>query len=436
MTITPATVRQHRQALSTMMLPEPGPVWEIHALHSLPASNPNRDRFNRPKEQTFGSARRARISSQSLKRAAREQMRDTLAGEVFGVRTRNVTAIVAEHLTHSSRNVTAIVAEHLTHSSRLPHEWDDATIKALAAAAARQAFWPKRDAEPVAADNDDGEAGGDTILFVSDAELEHVANVLIQLPAAVTITTSKGNPSVALGSEIKQRLAEPFPDALQPIEAALTGRFFAQRPNATVEAAVQVAHTLSIHRLISETDYFSAVEEHPVTADSGAAHAGDADFNSSCHYKYARIDVPQLALNLDPGDPVAQIDRARTIACAFTAAFIDAVPAAKQATMNASTPASYALLVRRRRGGWNLANAFIKPVLSRTDLVGEGIKALDEHLGKVLTTVGDADLIAIDIARDTLDSTSAGLAPVASTWTPGSHGGQLVTLLDRLRGAA
>jgi hypothetical protein len=182
---------------------------------------------------------------------------------------------------------------------------------------------------------------------------------------------------------------------------------------------------------MSETDFFSAVEERPRGEHAGAAHTGDADFNASCHYKYARLDVPQIALNLDAAQPLAQVERARRAARAFVAAFIDAVPRAKQATMNAATPASFALIVRRRRGGWNLANAFVDALRSRTDLVSNGIVRLDEHLGYVLKSAGDADLIAIDLVDRTGSDLSV-LAPVASGWRPHSYPGQLDTLLDRL----
>ena len=399
-------------------------MWELHVLHSLPASNPNRDRFQRPKEQTFGGTRRARISSQSIKRATRERMRDELEGEILGVRTRNVASIIAERITASNR---------------APESWDESAIAAIAAEATTESSLKPHpsslpthveDAEETG-DIEDAEEPGKAIVFVSDAELDHLADLVLHHANGVELGTRNGAVTTKLGKELTAALREPLPAALRPIEAALTGRFFASRPDATVEAAVQVAHTLGIQPLISETDFFSAVEERPISKHAGAAHAGDADFNSSCHYKYARLDVPQIALNLDAADPLAQLERAGRAARAFVAAFIDAVPRAKQTTMNASTPASFALIVRRRRGGWNLANAFVDALRSRTDLVSNGIARLDQHLGYVLESAGDADLIAIDLIHRTGSDLSA-LAPVASGWRPHSYPGQLDTLLERL----
>jgi CRISPR system Cascade subunit CasC len=411
--ITATEMRARREALTAALTPDPGPVWEVHVLHSLPAGNPNRDRFQRPKEQTFGGSRRARISSQALKRAVRERMRDELAGETLGIRTRNVPTEVANAIRRLGP----------------PANWNEEAIEAVAhAAVTSSALKPGR--TPAGGEGDDEEAG-EAVVFVSEAELEHVARVVCEHAEEITIQAGKTSPAAKLGTTVTKALDEPFPAALRPIEAALTGRFFASRPQDTIEAAVQVMHTVGIHPLLAETDFFSAVEERPIEEHSGAAHTGDAEFNASCHYKYARIDVPQIALNLDGSDPAGQLERARRAARAFVAAFIDAVPRAKQATMNTATPASFALIIRRRRGGWNLANAFVDPIRQRSDLVRAGVRRLDAHLGDLLESSGDNDLLAIDIANRTgLDERE--IAPVATAWQPGTRPGQLVTLLDRL----
>ena len=44
---------------------------QLHYLTVYPLSNPNRDDLGRPKSAQFGGVNRLRISSQSLKRAAR-----------------------------------------------------------------------------------------------------------------------------------------------------------------------------------------------------------------------------------------------------------------------------------------------------------------------------------------------------------------------------
>ena len=44
---------------------------ELHVIQNFPPSNLNRDDTGSPKDCEFGGYRRARVSSQSLKRAAR-----------------------------------------------------------------------------------------------------------------------------------------------------------------------------------------------------------------------------------------------------------------------------------------------------------------------------------------------------------------------------
>lgn len=64
---------------------------QLHLLTAYPPSNPNSDDLGRPKTATYGGVTRLRLSSQSIKRAARtgEAMRARLEGHL-GVRTRHV----------------------------------------------------------------------------------------------------------------------------------------------------------------------------------------------------------------------------------------------------------------------------------------------------------------------------------------------------------
>ena len=67
---------------------------ELHIIQNFAPSNLNRDDVGSPKECTFGGVRRARISSQALKRAMRKhksfQEAVKQAGGGIGVRTRQL----------------------------------------------------------------------------------------------------------------------------------------------------------------------------------------------------------------------------------------------------------------------------------------------------------------------------------------------------------
>ena len=51
-------------------------IIEIHALQNFAPSNLNRDDTGAPKDAFFGGTRRARVSSQCLKRAVREHFKE------------------------------------------------------------------------------------------------------------------------------------------------------------------------------------------------------------------------------------------------------------------------------------------------------------------------------------------------------------------------
>ena len=57
---------------------------ELHILQSFPVSCLNRDDVGSPKTAVFGGVNRARLSSQSLKRAIREYAQENLPDARFG----------------------------------------------------------------------------------------------------------------------------------------------------------------------------------------------------------------------------------------------------------------------------------------------------------------------------------------------------------------
>src|SRR4030042_980191 len=72
---------------------------EIHMLQNHAPSNLNRDDTGSPKEAVFGGYKRARISSQCLKRSIRrsEIFEESLAG-LLGTRTRSLPELVKARL--------------------------------------------------------------------------------------------------------------------------------------------------------------------------------------------------------------------------------------------------------------------------------------------------------------------------------------------------
>lgn len=75
-------------------------IIELHALQTFAPSNLNRDDTGNPKDALFGGVRRARISSQSAKRAMRvsDVFKQGLAPMDIGLRTRYVATEITKRL--------------------------------------------------------------------------------------------------------------------------------------------------------------------------------------------------------------------------------------------------------------------------------------------------------------------------------------------------
>ena len=71
---------------------------DIHVLQSVPPSNINRDDTGSPKSAIYGGVRRARVSSQAWKRAARKHFESTLDQSDLGVRTKRVVELVSDEI--------------------------------------------------------------------------------------------------------------------------------------------------------------------------------------------------------------------------------------------------------------------------------------------------------------------------------------------------
>ena len=77
---------------------------ELHILQSFPVSCLNRDDVGAPKTATFGGVIRARISSQSLKRAVRELAKSEYPkGRFSGIRTKRIAGEIQKALINQQK---------------------------------------------------------------------------------------------------------------------------------------------------------------------------------------------------------------------------------------------------------------------------------------------------------------------------------------------
>lgn len=360
-------------------------ILELHLLQSFPVSNLNRDDVGQPKTATFGGHTRGRISSQSLKRSARLLFNEHgLDKSETGVRTKRLVDHTAKALSKAGRDedlaagvaVSALeqlgfavdpakgLTQYLLFVGRdaIDHlagyceaNWDDLAAKAAQRAQAKTA----KEAE-----NADDKVGR-------------------KKPAKA----AKTKPDKAAQAEAKRIL-----DGGRAVDIALFGRMIADNKDFNVDAASQVAHALSTHAVLNEFDFYTAVDDLKPDAESGADMIGTVDFNSACYYRYANLDLRQLARNL--GDDTDLVTRATS---AWLRAFIHAVPSGKQNSMAARTMPDTLLGVVREAGAWNLANAFLKPVTD-TDLMAASTDRLTDHFSRLRRFYGDSQIHTVAAA--------------------------------------
>ncbi len=56
-----------------------------------------------------------------------------------------------------------------------------------------------------------------------------------------------------------------------------------------------MAHSISTHAVQNEYDYFTAVDDCQAEDNAGAGHLGTVEYNSSTLYRYATVNVMELA---------------------------------------------------------------------------------------------------------------------------------------------
>jgi len=325
---------------------------EFHVIQSFPPANLNRDDTNMPKDCEFGGVRRARISSQCIKRSIRLHPDFT---KFTGVNPGDRTKLLSVYISNELINVGK----------------------------------PKEEAEKVAQEFVGKLLGGmdkkspqrsSVLFYVSEEEKESIVNSLLQ--EWETAIDGKFD-------DIVKKYQKDFSDRNSAPDIALFGRMLASNPKLCLEASCQVAHAISTHRINMEMDFFTAVDDLQMEEDAGAGMMGMTGFNAATFYRYAAIDWGQLVHNLGDDNELAK----KTVG-GFTSSLVNAVPTGKQNAFAAQTPPAFVLVVVREDGqSWSLANAFEKPITKthKQSIVEHSIGALEKHWAQLNTVYGNPE---------------------------------------------
>lgn len=307
---------------------------QLHLLSFFPPANLNRDDTGRPKTAVVGGATRLRLSSQALKRAWR-------SSEAF-------QAALTGHMGHRTQRMGEEVLRHL--AGRVPED------KAVAIARTVVPVFGK-----VKPDKDKNPTRTEQLAFI--APEEHAAALALA-------------DRMAAGEKIdKVEAADVLTRADTAADIALFGRMLADSPDFNRDAAAQVAHAITTHRVAVEDDYYTAVDDlKRPSEDAGAGFVGEAAFGSGVFYLYLCVNRDLLVRNLG-GDA----GLAATALGALAEAAATTVPRGKQNSYAAHGRAHYVLAEYGDQQPRTLAGAFARPVPARGegDVVADSVAALE-----------------------------------------------------------
>ena len=306
---------------------------DIHVIQTLPPSNINRDDTGSPKTAVYGGVRRARVSSQSWKKAMRDYFKENGNLSNVGVRSLDVVSFLAEKI---------------------------------------------RELKP-------------------ELSMEDAVNKSVKTFNAAGISTTKDNRVKALfflGKEQADNLAkEAIKDnldkkALQEIlnsniavDIALFGRMVADDASLNEDASSQIAHAISTHGVQTEFDYFTALDDLSKDAKPGAAMIDTIEYNSSTLYRYGNVALHEFYHQMKENK-----EETKKAIILFVEAFLKSLPSGKiNSFANQTIPSSVVVSLRKDRPV-SLVSAFETPIktkLSQEGYVNESIEAMFKEYQKI-----------------------------------------------------
>jgi CRISPR system Cascade subunit CasC len=317
---------------------------QMHLLTFFPPANLNRDDTGRPKTAVVGGATRLRLSSQALKRAWRtsDTFSIALAGHM-GQRTQRIGEVVLAHLRADGMD----------------------EVKSLAMAREIAGVFGK-----IKKPEDPNPAQTEQLAFISPEER---AAILALADRALA------------GEKIEASAAGLLRAADTAADIALFGRMLADSPSYNRQAAAQVAHAITTHKITIEDDYYTAVDDLKTAAeDAGAGFLGEAAFGSGVFYLYLCVDRTLLVKNLGGNTALAA-----TALGALARAAATVAPNGKQNSFAAHGRAGYVLAERGNQQPRTLAGAFAKPVTG-DDLMANSIDAFGTFRANMEKAYGPA----------------------------------------------
>jgi len=296
---------------------------QLHLLTSYPPANLNRDDLGRPKTAIMGGRQRLRVSSQCLKRTWRDSalFKEALSGHI-GMRTKEMGPTIVERLVSGGRTEN----QALTAAKKITEKFGD-----------REGSKEKQKKEH--------HHRHSQLVHYSVEEQQSIDELVGRL--------------IAEGRAPKDDEVDILRQDSKTADIGMFGRMMASKPKYNAEAAVQVAHALSVHEADVEDDFFTAVDDlNARRADSGAAHMGVKEFGAGLFYLYVCIDRDLLQDNLQGDDSLV-----RKALRAITECAVRLAPSGMQNSFGSRAYANYVLAEKGDQQARSLSVAYLDPVV-------------------------------------------------------------------------
>lgn len=308
---------------------------EYHILQTFPVTCLNRDDVGAPKTAIVGGTKRARVSSQCWKRQVRLAL--NAEGVQLAVRTKKLEELILKYIVN--KDDPKIIESVKTVASLL---------------------------------------SDDTLVFFSNAEAEKIAEYITQNEILDSnnrlIETEKrlvGNLSRYIKTEKKENMG------LNGLDLALFGRMIAKAPTLDIEAAASFSHAITTHKIASEIDYFTAVDDLMLEDNKGAGHISSLEFTSGTFYRYISLNLGLLF------DYFGNEEDLFSAVNAFTKALYLAVPAARQKTQSGYCLWDFAHVYIRKGQEMQLSfDSAVKPNKGEGGYLISSINEMEEKLKK------------------------------------------------------
>lgn len=207
---------------------------ELHVIQNFAPSNLNRDDTGNPKDCEFGGVRRARISSQCFKRAIRQApIFAQTTGVELGERSRWVTRRLRQALAPAGKTDIEI---HNVLDSFIPEYLSKFDTK----------YKPTDEESP-------DKLRTAVLIYFGRDEIQTMTRALLENWPALLMQDKKVLRTIVRTLVKQHHAVTSTPDI------ALFGRMLAEKPILGLEAACQVAHAISTHRVTMEMDFYTAV---------------------------------------------------------------------------------------------------------------------------------------------------------------------------------